>query len=173
MKMRICMSQHRNNPLPYKRKTYLRGKRHGGWSPGDTRSHGISSNVICKAVWDIPISVPYGLDRFVARSLADVLTAIINQQSDISSWWTHLWLVKWQPPSNHCSSFEDGAPSSIWVPDLQMRGRLTWLRAYIPFSFQTIRLAYRPGPHLNIKTVFPRYGDSHVKDKTVERPSHL
>ena len=23
------------------------------------------------------------------------------------------------------------------------------------------------GPHLNIKTVFPRYGDSHVKDKTV------
>ena len=24
-----------------------------------------------------------------------------------------------------------------------------------------------PGPHLNIKTVFSRYGDSHVKDKTV------
>ena len=24
-----------------------------------------------------------------------------------------------------------------------------------------------PGPRLNIKTVFPRYGDSHVKDKTV------
>ena len=24
-----------------------------------------------------------------------------------------------------------------------------------------------PGPNLNIKTVFPRYGDSHVKDKTV------
>ena len=23
------------------------------------------------------------------------------------------------------------------------------------------------GPHLNIKTIFPRYGDSHVKDKTV------
>ena len=26
-----------------------------------------------------------------------------------------------------------------------------------------------PGPRLNIKTVFPRYGDSHVKDKTVAR----
>ena len=26
---------------------------------------------------------------------------------------------------------------------------------------------------LNIKTVFPRYGDSHVKDKTVARPSYL
>ena len=25
----------------------------------------------------------------------------------------------------------------------------------------------RPGPRLNIKTVFPRYGYSHVKDKTV------
>ena len=24
-----------------------------------------------------------------------------------------------------------------------------------------------PGPHLNIETVFPRYGVSHVKDKTV------
>ena len=30
-----------------------------------------------------------------------------------------------------------------------------------------------PGPHLNIKTIFPMYGDSHVKDKTVERPSCL
>ena len=27
--------------------------------------------------------------------------------------------------------------------------------------------------HLSIKTVFPRYGDSHVKDKTVPRPSYL
>ena len=26
---------------------------------------------------------------------------------------------------------------------------------------------------LNIKTIFPRYGDSHVKDKTVARPSYL
>ena len=25
----------------------------------------------------------------------------------------------------------------------------------------------RQGPRLNIKTVFPMYGDSHVKDKTV------
>ena len=32
---------------------------------------------------------------------------------------------------------------------------------------------WQPGPRLNIKTVFPRYGDSHVKDKTVARPSYL
>ena len=30
---------------------------------------------------------------------------------------------------------------------------------------QTIH--WHPGPRLNIRTVFPRYGDSHVKDKTV------
>ena len=30
-----------------------------------------------------------------------------------------------------------------------------------------------PGANLNIKTVFPRYGDSHVKDETVTRPSYL
>ena len=30
-----------------------------------------------------------------------------------------------------------------------------------------------PGPRLNIKTIFPRYGDSHVKDKTVARLSYL
>ena len=29
------------------------------------------------------------------------------------------------------------------------------------------------GSRLNIKTIFPRYEDSHVKDKTVVRPSHL
>ena len=29
------------------------------------------------------------------------------------------------------------------------------------------------GPHLNIKTVFPRHGDSHVKDKKAVRPSYL
>ena len=29
------------------------------------------------------------------------------------------------------------------------------------------------GSRLNIKTVFPRYGDSHVKDKMVARPSYL
>ena len=30
-----------------------------------------------------------------------------------------------------------------------------------------------PGSRLNKKTVFPRYGDSHVKDKTVGRLSYL
>ena len=37
--------------------------------------------------------------------------------------------------------------------------------------------AYRwinpPGPRLNIKDRLPRYGDSHVKDKTAGRTSYL
>ena len=36
-----------------------------------------------------------------------------------------------------------------------------------------IRLPWNPGPRLNIKTVFPRYGNSHVKNKTVARPYYL
>ena len=32
---------------------------------------------------------------------------------------------------------------------------------------------YRTGPRFYIKTVFPRYGDSHVKDKTVASPFYL
>ena len=31
----------------------------------------------------------------------------------------------------------------------------------------SVRCYAEPGPRLDIKTVFPRYGDSHVKGKTV------
>ena len=31
----------------------------------------------------------------------------------------------------------------------------------------------QPGPRINIKTVFPRYGDSHFKDNAVARPSYV
>ena len=41
------------------------------------------------------------------------------------------------------------------------------------YTTLTKHLGIWPGPHLNIKTVFSRYGDSHVKDKTVARPSYL
>ena len=34
---------------------------------------------------------------------------------------------------------------------------------------QSVHDGMSPGSCLNIKTVFPRYGDSHVKDKTVTR----
>ena len=46
----------------------------------------------------------------------------------------------------------------------------------ITYSIQRLQMTRphkRPGPRLNIKTVFPRYGDSHVKDKTAVRTSYL
>ena len=46
---------------------------------------------------------------------------------------------------------------------LEPSGRTVWQPG-------TIMMA---GACLNIKTVSPRYGDSHVKDKTVARPSYL
>ena len=38
---------------------------------------------------------------------------------------------------------------------------------------KSLRLFRRSGPRLNIRTVFPRYGDSHVKDKTVVRSCYF
>ena len=47
-----------------------------------------------------------------------------------------------------------------------------WFEIQILFHQSGIQCR-QSGPRLNIKTVFPRYGDSHVKDKTVMRPSYL
>ena len=41
------------------------------------------------------------------------------------------------------------------------------------FIYTHSSVATEPGPRLSIKTAFPRYGDSNVKDKTVARPSYL
>ena len=51
--------------------------------------------------------------------------------------------------------------------DTDRRSKSAWsfLRSAISRS--------RPGPRLNIKTIFPRYDNSHVKDKTVARPYYL
>ena len=43
---------------------------------------------------------------------------------------------------------------------------------YIPIHPDLTNLK-RPGPHLNIKTVFPLYGYSHARDKMVVRQSYL
>ena len=48
---------------------------------------------------------------------------------------------------------------------------------YCIFQSLSILVRYKvhtsPGPRLNVKTVFPKHGNSHVKDKTVARPSYL
>ena len=49
-----------------------------------------------------------------------------------------------------------------------------WLMELICVKWNTNSTkSYHSGPRLNIKAVFSRYGDSHVKDKTVARPSCL
>ena len=53
-------------------------------------------------------------------------------------------------------------------------GLLHWQRQWNnPAEYGSIGHRKEPGPRLNIKTVFPGYEDSHVKDKTVARPSYL
>ena len=77
---------------------------------------------------------------------------------------------------NHC--YQKGFNQSLNIPT-----RLTlvisvssffwyWIRNYPPELGQHPG-SLLPGPRLNIKTVFPMHGDSHVKDKTVVRPSYL
>ena len=62
----------------------------------------------------------------------------------------------------HLKSEKDGVRKSLWF-------HASW---YFTRYCQPFWIT-EPGPLLNIKTVFPRYGDSHVKGKTVVRPSYL
>ena len=59
----------------------------------------------------------------------------------------------------------------IWFKDVAWFVVQSWIHVYPTFAITALFL--RSWPHLIIKTVFPRYRDSHVKDKTVVRPSYL
>ena len=61
-------------------------------------------------------------------------------------------------------------PKGPYLPCVSMAGRAL-LAGYHRSAIE--KLTKKPGPRLNIKTLFPRYGDSHDKDKTVARPSYL
>ena len=69
---------------------------------------------------------------------------------------------------------------AFFIP-ITMQGLNNWRRRYNCIVFfqwlepcsSTDRNIRSSGSRLNIKTVLPRYGDSHVEDKTVERPSSL
>ena len=50
--------------------------------------------------------------------------------------------------------------------------RSNW-KIKMPSYLFIVEIRWLSGPRLNIKTVFPRYGDYHVKNKTVVRPSYL
>ena len=55
-------------------------------------------------------------------------------------------------------------------PWFNVKTVFTWYRN---FQYEYKMVVMSSEPCLNVKTVFPRYGDSHVKDKTVARPSYL
>ena len=77
-------------------------------------------------------------------------------------------------------SFEEGSRQIDWAEFLRMMCCKSWWRhqKHFPRDWPFMRGIHRPpvdsprhgidtspGPRLNIKTVFPRYGDSHVKEK--------
>ena len=55
----------------------------------------------------------------------------------------------------------------------QLKSRGQSRLSLLPKAVRLMPGRRQPGACLNIKTIFPRYGDSHVKDKTVVRPSYL
>ena len=68
-------------------------------------------------------------------------------------------------------SFEKDNQKEYENIDLYAHGMFYYTDHGLCFNIKT---SYQyTGPWFNIKTVFPRYGDSHVKDKTVARPSYL
>ena len=67
-------------------------------------------------------------------------------------------LYTWLPCDPGCSPQGTGMGAALTAGNEAFQAHLTFSQT---------------GPRLNIKTVFPRYGDSHVKDKTVSRPSYL
>ena len=71
------------------------------------------------------------------------------------------------------SVFSQVASGEYISLQLHLRAECSSTGLYWLTSSDPCGRAWEPGPCLNIKTVFPRYGDSHVKDKTVVRPSYL
>ena len=59
------------------------------------------------------------------------------------------------------------------LPTRRSYDRLIFTMGFTILARQHLHIESGPGPRLNIKTIFPRYGDSHVKDMTVARPSYL
>ena len=82
----------------------------------------------------------------------------------MSLWWPFLFFFKSLHQVSATALWRSGTSRfHIWVDNLQMScSDLTWQD-----GTSIIAQAMATRARLNIKTVFPRYGDSHVKDKTV------
>ena len=80
-----------------------------------------------------------------------------------------------QPITNgRCQSVWVHVPCSPLTESIQMRYSWSEMASQLKAMYHIpLTILKPPGPRLNVRTVFPRYGDSHVKDKTVARPSYL
>ena len=74
----------------------------------------------------------------------------------------------WKQKYVVCLEFIGRSQGSVIVVETDLFQTSLWLNVQSDRHW-----AKQTGTRLNIKTVFPRYGYSHVKDKTVARPSYL
>ena len=116
--------------------------------------------------------------------------------------WIHCWAVwgsRWRNTTSPRVQWDGGpglnptSPCFLWslkkekknnmlFQEGRVRARIVGALIFLAHK-KSVQLGWKPctskwnilvpGPRLNIKIVFPRYGDSHVKDKTVARPSYL
>ena len=63
-------------------------------------------------------------------------------------------------------------PSCKWQPSCQVTAFISSDTLHVKWH-PSMHAVETPGPLLNIKTILPRYRDSHVKDKMVVRPSYI
>ena len=88
--------------------------------------------------------------KYLKTHQTDGMDVHTDGRTDTDQCYGHIWLHRWdQIDLAHTAPLLLQCKYTVHVP-------LHW-----------------SGPCLNIKTVFPRYGDSHVKDKMVTRPSCL
>ena len=92
----------------------------------------------------------------------------------ICYWW--VYLLRIITPHEECFICDPAQPPGIgsWQMTQDRQGLLSNCHLKHQTDILLICNGVRwPGPWSNIKTVFPWYGDSHVKDTTVVRPSYL
>ena len=122
-----------------------------------------------------PVIGEFPAQRPVTRSFDVFFDLRLNGRLSKQSWgW---WFETPSRPLLHQSNVRPISSSAsflvhIWSSSsilaiLRLTSASCSQRDGLDHSQVTINVQIYPGPCINIKTVFPRYGDSHVKDKTV------
>ena len=110
-----------------------------------------------------PLCGEFTGQRPVTRSFDVFFDLRLNKQLS-KQWWDWWFEMPSSPLWCHCNGL-------ILDNSYGFRGFKISHEIWIVSAILLMELV--SGPHLNIKIFFPRYGDFHVIDKTVERPSYL